>query len=62
MAQDPSQTSFFNSHGDLKKDIEYLNCMERQSGSMDAISPLYVSRMLNVSLDELEKCMREMGT
>ena len=35
--------------------------MERQSCSMDAIFPLYVSRMLNVPLDEVEKCMREMG-
>ena len=26
--------------------------MERQSGSMDAISPLYVSRMLNVPLGD----------
>ena len=60
MAQDPSQTSFFNSHGDLKKNIEYLNCMERQSGSMDVISPLYISRMLNVPLEDVEKCMKEM--
>lgn len=61
VAQDPSQTSFSNSLGDLKKNIEYLIGMERQSGSMDAISPLYVSRMLNVPLGEVEKCMKEMG-
>lgn len=61
MAQEPSQTSFFNSYGDLKKNIEYLNCTERQSGSMDVISPLYVSRMLNVPLEDVEKCMKEMG-
>ena len=61
VAQDPSQSSFSNSLGDLKKNIEYLIGMERQSGSMHAISPLYVSRMLNVSLEEVEKCMREMG-
>ena len=60
-AQDPSQSSFSNSIGDLKKHIQYLIGMERQSGSMDAISPLYVSRMLNVSLEEVEKCMKEMG-
>lgn len=35
--------------------------MERQSGSMDAISPLYISRMLNVSLEDVKKCMKEMG-
>ena len=61
IAQDPSQASFSNSLGDLKKNIEYLIGMERQSGSMDAISPLYISRMLNVPLYEVEKCMREMG-
>ena len=61
VAQDPSKTSFSNSLGDLKKNIEYLIGMERQSGSMDAISPLYVSRMLNVPLEDVEKCMKEMG-
>lgn len=61
IAQDPSQASFSNSLGDLKKNIEYLIGMERQSGSMDVISPLYVSRMLNVPLEEIEKCMNEMG-
>ena len=35
--------------------------MERQSGSMDVISPIYVSRMLNVPLDDVEKCMKDMG-
>lgn len=34
--------------------------MERQSGSMDAISPLYVSRMLNVPLEDVENAMKEM--
>lgn len=60
MSKDPSQTSFSNCLGDLKKNIEYLIGMERQSGSMDAISPLYVARMLNVPVDEVERCMREM--
>lgn len=57
IAQDPYQASFSNSLGDLKKNIEYLIGMERQSGSMDAITPLYVSRMLNVPLEDVEKCM-----
>ena len=61
IAQDPSQASFSNSLGDLKKNIEYLIGMERQSGSMDAISPLYVSRMLNVPMGDVEKCMKDMG-
>ena len=52
-------SSFKNSLGDLKKNIEYLIGMERQSGSMEVCSPLYVSRMLNVPLEEVEKCMKE---
>ena len=52
--------AFPNSLGDLKKNIEYLIGMERQSGSMDVITPLYVSRMLNVPLEEVEKVMVEM--
>ena len=59
-ASEKGGSSFKNSLGDLKKNIEYLIGMERQSGSMDVISPLYVSRMLNVPLEEVEKCMREM--
>ena len=60
-AEDKEQGSdtFSNSLGDLKKDIEYLIGMERQSGSMDVITPLYVSRMLNVPLEEVEKVMKE---
>lgn len=61
LSLDPSQASFSNSFGDLKKNIEYLIGMERQSGSMDVISPLYVSRMLNVPLEDVEKCMKEIG-
>ena len=60
-AKATSTAPFINSLGDLKKNIEYIIGMERQSGSMDAISPLYVSRMLNVPLEEVEKCMTEMG-
>ena len=60
IAQDPFQASFSNSLGDLKKNIEYLIGMERQSGSMDVLSPIYVARMLNVPLEDVEKCMKEM--
>ena len=56
-----TSTTFSNSLGDLKKNIEYLIGMERQSGSMDVITPLYVSRMLNVPLEEVEKVMKDMG-
>ena len=52
--------TFSNSLGDLKKNIEYLIGMERQSGSMDVITPLYVSRMLNVPLEKVEKIMKGM--
>ena len=57
----PSQSAPESCLGDLKSQISYLIGMERQSGSMDAISPLYVSRMLNVPLEEVEMCMKEMG-
>ena len=58
--REQTETTFSNSLGDLKKNIEYLIGMERQSGSMDVITPLYVSRMLNVPLEEVEKVMRNM--
>jgi hypothetical protein len=45
----------------LKKNIEYLIGMERHSGSMEVITPLYVSRMLNVPLADVEAAMKEMG-
>lgn len=61
-AENKEQVSatFSNSLGDLKKNIEYLIGMERQAGSMDVITPLYVSRMLNVPLEEVEKVMKGM--
>lgn len=44
----------------LKEQITYLIGMERQSGSMDYLSPLYISRMLNVPLEDVELCMKEL--
>lgn len=61
VAEDKTAPTFSNSLGDLKKNIEYLIGMERQSGSMDVITPLYVSRMLNVPLKEVERVMKEMN-
>ena len=55
-----ASATFSNSLGDLKKNIEYLIGMGRQSGSMDVITPPYVSRMLNVPLEEVEKVMNDM--
>ena len=58
--KEQASTTFSNCLEDLKKNIEYLICMERQSGSMDVITPLYVSRMLNVPLEEVERVMKDM--
>lgn len=59
--KEQASATFTNSLGDLKKNIEYLIGMERQSGSMDVITPLYVSRMLNVPLEEVERVMKDMN-
>ena len=48
-----------NAVSDLKEKIEQFVVMERKSGSMDVITPLYVSRMLNVPIEEVERVMRE---
>ena len=45
----------------LKKDITYLIGKERAEGNLEPVSPLYVSRMLYVPLEEVEKFMKEMG-
>ena len=58
--KEQASATFSNSFGDLKKNIEYLIGMERHSGSMDVITPLYVSRMLNVPLEEVERVMKGM--
>ncbi|MBQ0019114.1 MAG: hypothetical protein KBT39_01150 [Bacteroidales bacterium] len=41
----------------LKKDITYLIGKERAEGNLEPITPLYVSRVLNVPLEDVEKCM-----
>lgn len=58
--KEQASATFSNSLGDLKKNIEYLIGMERQSGSMDVITPFYVSRMLNVPLEEVEEVMKKL--
>lgn len=45
----------------LKKDITYLIGKERADGNLEPITTLYVSRVLNVPLEDVEKCMKEMG-
>ena len=56
-AENKVASIFSNSLGDLRKNIEYLIGMERQSGRMDEITPIYVSRVLNVPLEEVERVM-----
>ena len=58
-AENKVASTFSNSLGDLRKNIEYLIGMERQSGRMDEITPIYVSRVLNVPLEEVERVMEE---
>ena len=52
-------SAFLNTVSDLKEKIEQFVVMERKSGSMDVITPLYVSRMLNVPVEEVERVMKE---
>lgn len=59
--EDKTVSIFSNSFGDLRKNIEYLIGMERQSGRMDEITPIYVSRVLNVPLEEVEKVMKDIN-
>ena len=44
----------------LKQSITYLFGKERAEGNLEPITPLYVSRVLNVPLEEVEKCMKKM--
>lgn len=45
----------------LKQSITYFIGKERAEGNVEPISSEYVSRMLNVPLEEVEKYMKEMG-
>ena len=57
----PTQSPFFNSLGDLKKNIEYIIGMERQSGNIDTPTPQDIALILNVSVEEVEQCMKGKG-
>lgn len=50
-----------DNHENLKQSITYLIGKELAEGNLEPITPLYVSRMLNVPLEVVEKCMKEMG-
>ena len=56
-----TQSTFSNSLGDLKKNIEYIIGMERQSGNMDTPTPQDIARILKVPVEEVRHCMKEMG-
>ena len=56
-----TQSTFSNSLGDLKKNIEYIIGMERQSGNMDTPTPQDIASILNVPIEEVELSMNEMG-
>ena len=60
-AKATSPAPFINSLGDLKKNIEYIIGIERQSGNIDTPTPQDIARILNVSVEEVEQCMKEIG-
>lgn len=43
---------------DLKEQIQTLIDMDRRSGSMEVFTPIYIARMLNVPLEEVEAALR----
>ena len=57
-AMTQTQSPFSNSLGDLKKNIEYIIGMERQSGNIDTPTPQDIARILNVPVEEVERCMK----
>ena len=59
-AKTPSPSSFSNSLGDLKKNIEYIIGMERLSGNINTPTAQDIARILNVPVEEEEAAMREM--
>ena len=60
-AKASSPAPFSNSLVDLKKNIEYIIGMERQSGNIDTPTPQDIARILNVPVEEVEQCMKEMN-
>ena len=47
---------------ELIERIKTVIDMEQRSASMAPITPLYVSRMLNVPVEEVEEAMREINS
>ena len=57
ISESASNSSYTDS---LKQSITYLIGKERAEGNLEPPTPDYVSRMLNVPQNEVEKCMKEM--
>lgn len=45
----------------LKQNITYLIGKEREEGNLETLSSQYISRVLDVPLEDVEKCMKDMG-
>ena len=58
ISESASNSSYTDS---LKQSITYLIGKERAEVNIETITPDYISRMFNVTLDDVEKCMKEMG-
>lgn len=58
ISESASNSSYTDS---LKQSITYLIGKERAEGNIETITPDYISRMFNVPLEDVEKCMKEMG-
>lgn len=57
ISESASNSSYTDS---LKQSITYLIGKERAEGNIETITPDYISRMFNVTLNDVEKCMKEM--
>ena len=58
ISESASNSSYTDS---LKQSITYLIGKERAEGNIETITPDYISRMVNVTLEDVEKCMKERG-
>ena len=58
ISESASNSSYTDS---LKQSITYLIGKERAEGNIETITPDYISRMFNVTLDDVENCIKEMG-
>ena len=55
------EVPFSNSIGDLKKNIEYLIGKERSEGNFTPSSLLYVTCLLNIPQEDVQKLMKGIG-